>query len=69
MEAKAVEQYHKQLERVRKYNVEHKEEMNDRSKTYYHTKIKSDPETYQKYLEQKREYSKKRSLKLKEKQN
>lgn len=66
MEAKAVEQYHKQLERVRKYNKEHKDELNERSKSYYHNKIKGDPETYKKYLEKKKEYVKKRTLKVKE---
>jgi hypothetical protein len=66
MEAKALEQYSKHLERVRKYNEAHKEELNIKSKSYYHNIIKADPEKYKQYLEQKKEYNKKKKLRNQE---
>lgn len=50
---KLVERHQKQLERVRKYNVEHKDELNAKSREYFQ-KLKLDPEKYPKYLEEKK---------------
>jgi uncharacterized protein YeaO (DUF488 family) len=51
--AKLVERHQKQLERVRKYNKEHRDELNAKSKEYF-KKLKEDPEKYKVYLEAKR---------------
>lgn len=50
---KLVERHKKQLERVRKYYQDHKEEQNAKSREYF-KKIKEDPEKYMIYLEAKR---------------
>ena len=65
MEAKAIEQYNKHLERLRNYNAKHKNELNNLSKQYYHNKIKTDPEKYKEYLEKRKEYQKNRRIKQK----
>lgn len=51
--AKLIERHKKQLERVRKYNQDHKDELNAKSREYF-KKIKEDPEKYKLYLENKR---------------
>ena len=68
MDYKAIEQYHKHLERLRKYNANHKEELNNLAKEYYKNKIKTDPEKYKAYLEKRREYQKQKRLEKKQKQ-
>lgn len=60
---KLVERHKKQLNRVRKYNQDHKEELNLKSREYF-KKIKEDPEKYKKYLETKRQKYKEQKAKL-----
>jgi DNA-binding ferritin-like protein len=48
-----VERHKKQLERVRKYYSEHRDEQNAKSRAYFQ-KIKADPEKYKLYLENKK---------------
>jgi len=64
-----VERHEKQLERVRKYNKEHAEELNAKSRAYFQ-KIKADPERYALYKEAKtkkyREANPKQVLPVKE---
>lgn len=60
---KAVEQYNKHLERLRKYNAEHREEMRERAREHFFTKIKNDPEKYELYKAEKRQqYHTKKAL-------
>jgi hypothetical protein len=60
---KALEQYYKHLERTRKYNLAHKETVNERAKTYFKEKIKGDPEKYELYkAEKRRQYHAKKEL-------
>lgn len=51
---KLAERHQKQLERTRKYNKDHREEQNAKSRAYFQ-KIKEDPEKYKRYLEYKRQ--------------
>jgi hypothetical protein len=51
--ARLLKNHEKQMERVRKYNENHRQEMSDRSKAYFQ-KIKADPEKYKLYLEKKK---------------
>lgn len=60
---KLVERHQKQLERVRKYNQDHKDELNAKSRGYF-KKLKEDPEKYKKYLEAKRKKYKELNPKL-----
>lgn len=60
---KLVERHQKQLERVRKYNQDHKGELNAKSREYF-KKLKEDPEKYKKYLEAKRKKYKELNPKL-----
>jgi hypothetical protein len=61
---KAVQQYNKHLDRVRKYNQDHKPELNKKSREYFQ-KIKSNPEKYEAYKKQKRlQYQKKKDKNL-----
>ena len=62
IETKAIEQYNKHLERLRKYNTKNKDKLNQLSKQYYYDKIKNDPEKYKLYLEKKKEYQKQRRI-------
>jgi|LakMenEpi03Aug12_release.lakeMendotaPanAssembly.Ray.scaffolds.fasta_scaffold13225_6 hypothetical protein len=48
-----VERHERQLQRVRKYNKEHKDELNAKSRERFQ-KIKGDPDKYKVYLEAKR---------------
>lgn len=50
---KLVERHQRQLARVQKYNIEHKDELNAKSREYFQ-KLKLDKEKYSKYLEEKR---------------
>ena len=50
-----IERHKKQLERIRKYNHEHKAELNAKSRAYFQ-KIKANHETYEKYLANKRKH-------------
>jgi len=60
---KAIEQYNKHLERTRKYNLAHKEAVNERAKAYFKEKIKGDPEKYELYkAEKRRQYHAKKEL-------
>lgn len=49
-----VKNHNKQMERVRQYNITHKEVLNAKSREYF-KRIKEDPEKYKKYLEAKRQ--------------
>lgn len=51
---KLVARHQRQLEKVRKYNLEHKDELNKLSREYFQ-KLKLDPERYSKYLEDKKQ--------------
>jgi hypothetical protein len=48
-----VKNHNKQMERVRQYNITHKESLNAKSREYF-KKIKENPEKYKQYLEAKR---------------
>lgn len=54
---KALHYYEKHLERLRKYNQAHKEEIASQIKTTYY-KMKEDPEKWEAYKAKKREYYK-----------
>lgn len=55
MEAeRAVAFYQKHLERVKKYNQDHKEDLSKKSREYFQ-KIKADPAKYQDYKDKKKE--------------
>jgi hypothetical protein len=60
---KAIEQYQKHLERVRKYNHKNKERLREISKVSFEN-LKSNPEKYEKYKQKKRDYYHRRKAKL-----
>ena len=61
---KATVFYEKHLQRVRKYNEENRDKINEAMKSNY-KKIKNDEQKYKEYLEKKRtQYHTKKQLKL-----
>lgn len=61
---KAAVFYEKHLQRVRKYNEENRDKINEAMKSNY-KKIKNDEQKYKEYLEKKRiQYHTKKQLKL-----
>lgn len=51
---KLVARHQRQLEKVRKYNIDNKDKLNKLSREYFQ-KLKLDPERYSKYLEDKKQ--------------